>query len=258
MSAYRNVAPFILGTLILGCGGRFQQTPSVAADYYQEAQKALERGDCLKATDNFQRVVTSFPGADLADDAQFGLAESYFCAKDYVTAIFEYEKLREYRSGWSDDAQYKIALCYYHLSLPAPLDQSDTHRAILTFRRFLEDYPDSPMVPDANARIRELQDRLGEKIYRTARNYAKWGHPDAARVYYEKVLTEYRDTKWVPSAHFGIGEVLQEQNRPEQALDHLQETLRISTDAELTRKAQEKVKDIERHLATGVEGSDRE
>jgi len=246
----------ILGVLILGCGDKLGRTPSTAATYYEAAQAALEKGNCLKATDNFQRVVTSFPGSDLADDAQFGLAESYFCAEDYVTAIFEYERVQEYRSAWSDDAQYKIALCYYHLSLPAPLDQSDTYKAILEFRRFLEDYPESPLVEEAEARIGELRDRLGEKVYSTAQRYAKWENWDAALIYYEIVLGEYGDTKWVPFTHFGIGEILEEQDRLQEALDRFQEVLRISTDDELTRSAQEKVKRLERHPMKRADGSD--
>jgi len=246
----------VIGLLVLGCGDKRERTPSTAATYHEAAQKALEKGNCLKATDNFQRIVTSFPGSDLADDAQFGLAESYLCAEDYVTAIFEYERLLEYRSEWSDDAQYKIALCYYHLSLPAPLDQSDTYRAIMEFRRFLEDYPGSPLVEEAAARIEELRDRLGEKAYRAAQRYVKWEDWDAALIYYEIVLAEHGDTKWVEFAHFGLGEVLEEQDRVEEALAHFREVLRLSTDDELTHKAQESVNRLEQYPIKRADGPD--
>lgn len=253
---YLFAALVVPGLLVLGCGGNRERTPSTAATYYEEAQKALEKGRCLKATDNFQRIVTSFPGSDLADDAQFGLAESYLCAEDYITAIFEYERLREYRSEWSDDAQYKIALCYYHLALPAPLDQSDTYRAIMEFRRFLEDYPGSPLAKEAVARVEELRGRLGEKAYRTAERYARWEDWNAALIYYEIVLAEYGDTKWVEFAHFGMGEVLEEQDQVEEALAHFREVLRRSTDDELTDKAQENVNRLEQYPIKRVDGPD--
>jgi outer membrane protein assembly factor BamD (BamD/ComL family) len=48
--------------------------------YYKEGQKAMDKKRCIQASEHFQRLVSNFPGSQRVAEAQFMLAEAYFCS----------------------------------------------------------------------------------------------------------------------------------------------------------------------------------
>jgi len=195
-----------------------------SADASHEAGlKALEKRKCWAAQQILQNLLSDYPGSHLVDDAQFSLAKAYFCSDDYVTSIFEFERvLNEYpTSDYVDDARYEIGLCYYEQSRGIHHDQSDTEKAIREFRRFIEDYPRSDRVADAQNRIQELRNKLAEKMVMIASNYLKWRAPGSALRYCDEGLRLYPDTDLVPRMRFIQALSKQKMGELEEALEIL-------------------------------------
>lgn len=194
---------------------------------YEQATRLLEKGNYEQAIEAFQALVYSFPGSEVVDKAQYGLAESYFGLKDYVSAGLEYEHLVDHypSSPLADDAQFKVALCYFKQSPRPALDQTDTEKALAGFYRFIDDYPDSPLVPEARERIKDCRTKLAEKQYLNAELYLKLKKYKAARLYFEDVVTRFPDTQWALSAWFDMGELLLKQKKRDEALEAFQHVL---------------------------------
>jgi len=94
----------------------------------------------------------------------------------------------------SPTAEYELALTYFDRSPAFDLDQSDTEHAINQFRLFINRYPDSELVLEAQSRIRELREKLAHKAFSVARLYERRELFQAAAVSYEAVFDTYYDS----------------------------------------------------------------
>jgi len=237
----------LVSLAVAGCNTKTVKTGLDAEDHYLRGEKFLKKKHYLQAIEEFRIVTYNFPGSDLVDDAQYGLAEVYFLSGDYVNAISEYQKiLRDYPlSPYVDEAQFKIALSYFHQSLPPQLDQENTYKALEEFNRFLEEYPsDGELVDEARRKILECRTKLAEKAFLNAKLYERLGDYEAALIYYGEVVSEYSDTKWFAHAQFGIGEVLLKQGKKEEALEAFKKVLNGSENRKLKRKASKRIDEI--------------
>ena len=249
----RDIAPraglALLASLLFLCSCGSTVPPLKKAEFYfEEGMRALEKKRCLEAAESFQVVVNNYPGSSLVADAQYYLAEAHFCAEDYISAVFEYEKLLETypASEWLDEAQFKIGEAYFRQMRPAVYDQKETLEALTYFRRFIDENPGSPMIAPARERIVDCRSRLAEKRFLGARLYHKQGHLEAATMGYRMVVRDFPDTPWYHEALAQLGRIAQKQGDLTRARLDWEEVLRDSEDAKLKTRAQKWLEELER------------
>lgn len=183
------------------------------------AEEMFNDGDYLDAKTQFRIVILNSPGGSLSDKAQFYYAECHFRVKEYILAIAEYEKVtRMYaNSDYVDDAQFQIGMSYFKLSPKAALDQSYTEKAIEEFQKFLEDYPNSELVPKANEAMKKCREKLAHKNFSNGESYRKRALYRSALVYYDYVLNSYYDTKFAERSLWEKAECYRQLGELEQA-----------------------------------------
>jgi len=169
---------------------------------YKKAMTLYQKekyGDAAKA---FNTVIDVGRGTDYGKEAQFYLAESYFKDGRYLLASSEYGRyVSEFpRSDKRREAQFKEALCYYHLSPLYKLDQKYTHKAIEKFRLYNSRYPNSDKVEQAAKYITELRAKLAEKLYYAADLYKRTDDYEAAIIYYDLTIDQYPESMWAQRA----------------------------------------------------------
>ena len=69
-----------------------------------------------------------------------------------------------------------IGYCYYLDSPDARLDQTPTYSAIAALQEFVDVYPESDRVPEANKLLEELTNKLAYKAYLNAKLYYNLGN----------------------------------------------------------------------------------
>ena len=239
--SFRGGAWFLVAAVLAGCAGKASVHLQGADHYYDRGMEDFEKGRYLKAVDNFQRVVSNYPGYAKVAEAQFYLAESYFHLDEYVSAVFEYERLVDTypSSPRRVEAEYKIGESYFEQSRRPELDQAETYQALTAYRRFIEDNPGSPLAADAEGRIRECRARLAKKDYLAARLYDRQGHLDAAKMTYEQMVRAYPDTDWYWHGLASIGRIHSRQGRPEEARDLWEQVLSGAGDEKLLEDVRE-------------------
>jgi outer membrane protein assembly factor BamD len=121
-------------------------------------------------------------------------------------------------SNFVSDSQFMLAECYYQLSPNYNLDQTYTVKSIEEFQAFIDFFPLNEKVPDAEARIHELNLKLAEKDFTIANIYAKLNYYTASMKYYDQVVETYHDTKFAPRALFSKIMLLMEREREDEAL----------------------------------------
>ena len=85
------------------------------------------------------------------------------------------------------------AFCKYLESPESSLDQTLTKQSIDAFQEYIEKYPKSERVAEANKLMDELRNKLIEKDYQNAYNYYKTMQYQAAVVSFKNFLNDYPD-----------------------------------------------------------------
>lgn len=196
----------IFGLTVQNCSSQKEtlDATNIAATY-EQGMTFLEKENYLKAEETFTFIIYNDPGGAFADDAQFYLGETYFNREEYLLAISEYDRLirRMKNSSYVEHAFWRKAEAYCELSPDYRLEKDMTEKAIRFLYDFIEIYPESEYVEDANARIIEMREKLAKKLLETARLYDTLREYESAMYYYDSVIDQYADTRLHAAARVG-------------------------------------------------------
>jgi len=174
--------PIILLVVVLtlvSCGDYQKLLKSDDAELkYTKAVEYFEKGDFMRASTLFDAVANYYKGTERSETVLNYLAKSYMGQKDYASASEYYKTyIKTYPKGkYLVESKYMIGYCYYLDSPDARLDQTATYSAITAFQEFLEIYPDSERVPEANKLLEELTNKLAYKAYLNSKLYFNLGN----------------------------------------------------------------------------------
>ena len=83
-------------------------------------------------------------------------------------------------------------------------DQTNNDIALEMFQLFIDDFPESDFVINAEQSILDLRNRKARKLYETGRLYLKEKEFDSAFIYFEDVIKNYYDTIYSDEARISI------------------------------------------------------
>jgi len=246
--ARRALAALLLAALAAGCGGTLKESQVGGLASYERGKGEYDREDWVDAIADLKAYVEQFPGTEKTDDALYYLGESYFKTKDYVLASGQFDRLiRDFpTTPYHPDALYMLARCDDLQSRPAPLDQTETTRAISRYRDFLSLYSDHPKAQDARTRLGTLTDRQAEKSFRNGRLYLRLKQWDAAGHYFEQVIHDYPESRWSLDARVLLADAYVKTGREAEAADTLRSVLNGTAPSGTKREASKRLKKIER------------
>ena len=211
----------LLALLAISCGKHNKMELMTSEESFHRAMEKFNRGKYLDASEQLTMVTLNYSGSSIIDSAQYFLGESHFRMKEYIIAASEFQRLLNQfpSSHLSDDAKFKIGLCYYKLSPKYSLDQEYTLKAIYEFQEFTEFFPSSELVPQVMDMIFTARNRLAKKSYKNGVLYYKMHDFDSAIIYLDEVLDYYYDTEFAPKALLKKGESYLKMKRPEEAVE---------------------------------------
>ena len=194
----------LAATLCVGasCGGSGRLRYDSPEEAFSKGMEQYEKGDYERATQFFRGAFDFGRTHEHAADAQLYLARAHAKAGDYLLAANEYSRFIQLyrRDPRAAEAEYEHAMTYYNRSPGYQLDQTPTRRAIEQFQLFIDRYPTDERVPEAEARIVELSEKLAHKRFESARLYERRGLHEAAALTFESVFDDYPGTKWADDA----------------------------------------------------------
>lgn len=189
----------ILLLIILGACSASRDTSTMSPEeHYAYVMEIYNDEDFELAVNEFQNLLLQYPGSTINDDAQYYLGMTYFKREQFLLSAYEFSKLiRDIpASPFVSDAQFMLAESYFQLSPPYQLDQAYTKKAIEEFQAFIDFFPTSEKVEEAEAKIKQVNEKLAEKEYRSAVIYEKMEYNGAAIEYYTNVIETYHDTEF--------------------------------------------------------------
>jgi len=187
----------LIGTLAVSCGGSRSVADLGARELFEQGLNHYEEDKYRQSSEYFQALVFNYPGNSIVDTAQYYLGLSYFGNEEYELAAIEFNRLAvNYPSSvFFENAVFMKAVAYFEATPDHyGLDQSELERAITLFEDFLIDFPESPLVEDAQTYLLKARTRLDHKLYEAGIVYERIGAPRAAEKYFQKVIDDYTDT----------------------------------------------------------------
>lgn len=163
-----------------------------------KAREYFDEGQYVKATELLSQVLPRYRATEEAEELSWMNAQSYFGMKDYLMAGSEFTNFSQmYPVGkHSEEATFMAAMCDYYQSPRPELDQESTRNAIEGFTLFIGRYPASARIDEANKYKKELQERLVEKSYLSAKLYYDMNQYKAAVTALNNSLKEFPETRY--------------------------------------------------------------
>ncbi|MGA2718103.1 MAG: outer membrane protein assembly factor BamD [Candidatus Acidiferrales bacterium] len=163
---------------IPGKGKAVPAEPSAEPDkvLYDRAMVDLKKSKFIEGRLALQTLINTYPDSEYLAKAKLGVADSYYReggTSNTTQAVSEYKDFITF-FPFLDEAAYaqmQIAMAHYKMMEKADRDRTEADNAEDDFQTFLLKYPQSPLVPKAEQRLRDVQEVLAASQYRVARYY---------------------------------------------------------------------------------------
>ncbi len=143
---------------------------------YDRAMVSLKKTKFIEARLDLQTLINTYPDSEYLAKAKLAIADSYY--KEGGTSNLT-QSVEEYKNfivffPFLDEAAYaqmQIGMAHYRMMEKADRDNSQAEYAEDEFRTFLLKYPQSPLIPQAEQYLRNVQEVLADGEFRIARFY---------------------------------------------------------------------------------------
>jgi outer membrane protein assembly factor BamD len=143
---------------------------------FDRGTEEINEKNWLTAREFFKQVNETYTQSPLRPDAKLAIGDTYLgegTAEAYVMAINEFQEFLSFYPTHprADYAQYKLGMAHYRQMRGPQRDQTETRSAIREFEAFLTRYPNSSLVPDVQAKLRESRDRIASWNFEVGVHY---------------------------------------------------------------------------------------
>jgi outer membrane protein assembly factor BamD len=216
---------------------------------FDKGTEALNNKKWLTAREFFREIVDTYTQSPYRPDAKLGLGDTYLGEGTPGALERALNEFTEFLSFFptnprADYAQYKLGMVHFRQMRAPQRDQTQTREAVKALETFVTRYPNSPLLAEGKARLRDARDRLSQADYEVGYFYYRnrW-YPGAvdrfksvlkqdpeftnrdavyfylaealvkgnqkaeALPYYEKIIEEFRQSGYLPEANKRIAEL---------------------------------------------------
>ncbi len=189
---------------LVGCFGKkkINNTPVAGTSaepdkvLYDRALEDIRKGRHGVGRLTLQTLINTYPDSEYLAKAKLAIADSYF--KEGGTAGLT-QSVAEYKDfitffPFLDEAAYaqmQLGMAHYRRMEKPDRDRSEGRLAEEEFQIFLQKYPNHALTPQAEQRLREVQEVLAEGDFRIAHFYYVKGSPRASAARLMEMTSRY-------------------------------------------------------------------
>ena len=171
---------------------------------YEMAQLLFDQEDYKRASRLYEQILPRYRGKPQGERVTYFYAMTLLKTKNYFLASYQFETFQKAfpKSDKVSEALYNEAYCYFIESPVFSLDQSSTEQALDKLQDFINRYPDSELMPEANNMAQKLQYKLEKKAFEIAKQYNTIRDYKAAIVSLNSFISNYPGTPFREDALF--------------------------------------------------------
>ncbi|TYA71496.1 outer membrane protein assembly factor BamD [Seonamhaeicola marinus] len=136
-------------------------------------ESLYNEGKYAKANRLFGQIVPEYRGKPQAQKLMYLYAMTFYKMKDYYISAYRFEQFtKSYpKSEKLEETAFLSARSYYMLSPVYTKDQTETKDAVEKIQGFINMFPDSEYLEEANKLVKELEYKLEQKAFHIAKQY---------------------------------------------------------------------------------------
>ena len=226
---------------------------------FDKGTAALEAKKWLTAREFFKQVNESYTQSPYRPDAKLGIGDTYLgegTAEALVLAINEFREFLTFypTNRRADYAQYKLGMSHFRQMRAAQRDQTETREAVKELEAFVDRYPNSSLMTEATARLREAKDRLDESSYLVGYFYFRQRWYPGAIDRFKQILKEDPDYTSRDAVYFYLAESLVKMKNEAEALPYLEKLVAEFERSEYLQDAQKRITELKANAQAKTSG----
>jgi outer membrane protein assembly factor BamD len=169
---------------------------------YAEAERQYDAGKYSKAIRLFEQLGTAYKGKPSAEKMFYMFAQSYYKTEQYYLAGYQFESFAASypKSEKVEETSFLAAKSYSMLSPVYSIDQTDTHKGIDKLQGFIDRFPDSQYLAEANVLVKNLREKVEKKAYEIAKGYNTISDHKSAIKALDNFVIDYPGTPYKEAA----------------------------------------------------------
>jgi outer membrane protein assembly factor BamD len=171
----KKIIYILFATVVFSSCSEYQKALKAEdiATKFKMGETLYNDGKYAKANRLFAQIVPNYRGKPQAEKLMYLYSNTFYKMKDYYLAGYQFERFASSypKSEKVEEASFTSAKSYYMLSPVYTKDQKDTKEAIEKLQLFINLYPESEYLAEANTLIKELDFKLEQKAYSIAKQY---------------------------------------------------------------------------------------
>ena len=216
---------------------------------FDRGTMALEAKKWAVAREYFKRVVETYTTSQYRPDAKLGVGDTYLGeggSASHVLAINEFKEFLTFypTNRRADYAQYKLALAHFKQMRAPQRDQTETHNTIKELETLVERYPNSTLMPEAQARLREARDRLSKSDYLVGYFYYRQRWYPGSIDRFQAILKDDPEYRERDEVYFHLAESYVKIKRQAQALPYYERLVAEFQESEYLAAARKRITEI--------------
>jgi outer membrane protein assembly factor BamD len=192
---WRRTAAALLLTVAAACHPDFQlKNYKTNEQLYRAGIREFDRHKWDNAIAAFEKLTLDLPARDsLLPRSYWYLATSHERQGEHLLAAQSYSKLVESfpDDSLADDAALEAARSYWKMWRKPALDPTYGETALATYNTLIGLYPTSPLIPQAQKELAELENWFAIKNYQAGLFYFRRKAFDSAILYFKDVLSRW-------------------------------------------------------------------
>ncbi len=215
------VLPLLASLALVGClGHKKNNKPEVGTSaepdkvLYERATEDMRKGHYEVARLTLQTLMNTYPDSEYLAKAKLAIADSYFKeggTSGLTQAVAEYKDFETF-FPFLDEAAYahmQVGMAHFRRLEKPDRDRTEGRLAEEEFQVFLQKYPQSPLAPQVEQRLREVQEVLAEGDFRIAHFYYVKGSMRAAGARLMELTSRYPLYSQADKANWMLGNVFE-------------------------------------------------
>ena len=200
------IGMFVIG--MTSCRSEYEKlrTSTDSELVLRKADQYYENKEWAKAQTLYELVIGAYKGRPEAEKAYFNYAYTNYHQQKFTLAAYYFRTFTNTfpNSQYREEADYMEHYSNFNLSPSYRLDQTYTQKAIDGFQLFINTYPTSPKVKEANSLITQMRTKLETKTYKEAELYYDLKQYQAATQSFQNLLKDFPDSPYAERVRYLI------------------------------------------------------